>query len=247
MKHLIISISIVLAMIIISFNSHTAEISFTLEGTIKTDPNPVGLGDVYSWNNQPFTIKIKIDDNKYPFRNIAYNGNLPYNPVVFESAKQASDYYADIVELKVGEIDLSSFLGATTVSMAHFIRPDEEDHLQFTINGPSSDPDNPNILNWFFRSRCKYDLETVGNLEIFPVPIPDDVSNDSAHLVDLWVQRGDPNVPTTIKPIYILSKVAGDEYGMDSMLLTVTVTETKQEGDSDDEWYSCFINTILRK
>jgi hypothetical protein len=197
MKHYIISISIVWIMIIFSFNAHAAEILFTLEGTVKTDPNPLGLGDVYGWNNQPFTIKIKIDDNKLPFRNIAYNGNLPYNPVVFESAKQASDYYADIVELKVGALDLSSVLGEATVSLAHFIRPDEEDHLQFTVNGPSSDPDNPNNLNWFFRSRNKYDLETLGNLEIFPVPIPDDVSNDSANLVDLWVQRGDPNVPTT--------------------------------------------------
>lgn len=246
MKCYIISISIVLVLINLSYNAHSDEILYTLEGTIKTDPNLEGLGDVYSWNNQPFTIKIKIDSNNFPFRNIAYNGDLPYNPVIFESAKQASDYYADIVELKVGTIDLSSFLGETTVSMAHFIRPDEEDHLQFTINGPSADPDNPNILNWFFRSRCKFDLETIAKLEVFPVPIPENVSNNSAKLVDLWVQRGDPNVPTTIQPIYILNKVEGDEYGMESMSLTVTVTETKAREDSDDDWYSCFINSTIR-
>jgi hypothetical protein len=247
MKRYIIIISIAWILIIFSLNAHADEILYTLEGTLATDPNPLGLGDVYGWNNQPFIIKIKIDDTKLPFRVIAYNGDLPYNPVIFESAKQASDYYADIVELKVGIQDLSSFLGQTTVSMAHFIRPDEEDHLQFTVNGPSSDPDNPNIVSWFFRSRIKYDLETVGKLEIFPVPIPANVSNDSAHLIDLWVQRGDPNVPTTIQPMYLLRKVEGDENGINSMSLTVTVTEDKPEADNDDEWYSCFINAIISK
>jgi len=233
MKRYIISISIVWIMIIFSFNAHAAEILFSLEGTVMTDPNPAGLGDVYGWNNQPFTIKITIDDNKSPYRNIVYNENLPYDVLVPESYKQASDYYADIVELKVGALDLSSYLGQTSVSMAHFIRPSAEDHLQLTLNGPSFNLNNPNYLDWYFRTRFKFPSETFGNLEIFPVPIPDDISSDSSFYFDGFVPRGDINVPITNDSIYILV--------IDSMSSTVT----KSTGVNEDG--GCFISVLSKK
>jgi hypothetical protein len=203
MKRYLFSLISICFVIIFSFNAHAYTITFNVEGTV-VKPAPAAP-DVYGWDNEPFTIKMTIDSNKLPYREVFYDSSLPYDLAVPESFKSGSDYFADIAVLEVGGSDLSSDLQQSTISMAHFMRPSMEDHLQLTLNGPTtpSQP-NPNVLDWYFRTRFKFPSEYFGNLADHPIAIPGDVVLADSFYYDGFVPRGDINVPSTNTTLYSL-------------------------------------------
>jgi hypothetical protein len=192
MKRYLFSLISICFVIIFSFNAHATPILFNVEGTVVSP----GTADVFGWNNEPFTINLRIDDNKPPYRNVLFDPPT--------STKSASDYFADWAELKVGALDLSPDLQQSTVSMAHYTTPNQEDHLQLTLNGPSAISSQPEYLAWYFRVRFKYPYETFGDFAINPVPIPDNISSESSFYFDGFVPMGDINNPITNISLYTL-------------------------------------------